>query len=244
MNRKEAAGIGREITPILQRGDLKAAYDLLEPILAQKTSFLILEEIGKTFGKSEVSSVNALLEIIAERKKMGGWVIIGGALREQLDRDPEGAFTRAKRYIIRADVWYGTDILGERVPGPGLVSDFEESIRLLRSWRGERNRWVRRGVGVAVHFWAKRSRGGEKLKPKAEALLDLLGPLFSEWEMDAVKGIGWGLKTLGKYYPDLLFDWLSRQLQWKHRAILYRKAITYLSDEQREALKLVKEKVR
>ena len=34
--------------------------------------------------------------------------------------------------------------------------------------------------------------------------------MFEEWEMDAVKGVGWGLKTLGKHYPDLVADWLVR----------------------------------
>lgn len=29
--------------------------------------------------------------------------------------------------------------------------------------------------------------------------------------MDAVKGMGWGLKTLGRHYPDLVADWLGQQ---------------------------------
>ena len=100
----------------------------------------------------------------------------------------------------------------------------------LRPWRTDANRWVRRTVGVAVHFWAKRSRGTPELTPQAETLLEFLTPLFGEWEMDAVKGVGWGLKTLGRHYPDLVASWLERQLQQghRHRALMLRKARTFL----------------
>ena len=57
-----------------------------------------------------------------------------------------------------------------------------------------------------------------------------------DWDMDAVKGTGWGLKTLGKYYPEALTDWLVERLpgQPRMRAIVRRKAMTYLSEEQRK----------
>jgi hypothetical protein len=54
--------------------------------------------------------------------------------------------------------------------------------------------------------------------------------------MIAVKGVGWGLKTLGRQYPDLMAGWLAQQIvpaQRRHRALMLRKALTYLSDEQR-----------
>lgn len=59
--------------------------------------------------------------------------------------------------------------------------------------------------------------------------------MFEEWEMDAVKGVGWGLKTLGRHYPDLVADWLAQQVVHRrrcHRALMLRKATTYLSDER------------
>jgi 3-methyladenine DNA glycosylase AlkD len=180
--------------------------------------------------------VNAFLEHIAASKTEGGWVVIGSALGKQLERDLSGAFARCRVFIINADVWYATDILGERVPGPALVADFQASLELLASWREDANRWVRRSIGVAVHFWSKRSRGAAEDAVRAKALLAFLEPLFGEWDMDAIKGIGWGLKTLGKYYPHLVADWLARQTvqhQRRHRALMLRKALTYLSDRQR-----------
>jgi hypothetical protein len=95
---------------------------------------------------------------------------------------------------------------------------------------------VRRAVGTGVHFWAKRSRGAAEHVAQAEALLALLEPMFEEWDMAAVKVVGWGLKTLGKHYPSLVADWVAQQVvhrQRRHRAIMLRKALTYLSDEQR-----------
>jgi 3-methyladenine DNA glycosylase AlkD len=148
----------------------------------------------------------------------------------------EGAFARCRAFIVAADAWYATDILGERVPGPGLVTHFEPALMQFSPWREDGNRWVRRTVGVSVHFWAKRSRGRAERVPQAQALLNLLEPMFTEWDMDVVKGVGWGLKTLGRYYPDLLADWLAQQVvpgRQRHRTLMLRKALTYLSAEQR-----------
>lgn len=233
MKTKEAIQLGEQISPLIQAGQSEAAYALLTPVLAEKTPFPILERIGKTFGAGPLDSVNEFIERIAADKTMGGWVIIGGALNAQLKRDLPGAFARSREYIIAADVWYGADIFGERIPGPGLVTNFEDALTILQPWRDDSNRWVRRTVGVAVHFWAKRSRGDAALTPQASSLLALLEPMFTEWEMDTVKGVGWGLKTLGRYYPDLMIAWLPRQIPRRHRAIMRNKAMKFLSDEQR-----------
>ena len=228
--------LGQRIAALVQAGQTAEAYALLAPALAQRTPFPQLGLIGEAVSAGPLREVNAFLERVASHKTEGGWVVIGTALGKQMDRDLAGAFTRCRDYVVAADVWYGADILGERVPGPALVSDFDPTLGLLAPWRQDANRWVRRAVGVAVHFWAKRSRGAVELTPRAEALLVLLEPMFWEWDMDAVKGIGWGLKTLGRHYPDLVADWLAQQVvpgQRRHRKLVLRKALTFLSDEQR-----------
>ena len=236
MNMKEADRLGERLAPLIQAEQHDDAYQLLAPILAERTPFRYLERIGETFGAGPIQPTNAFLDQIAARGTEGGWVVIGGALRAQIDRDLAGAFERTRGYILAADVWYGADILGERVPGPGLATHFEGALRLLSPWRDDSNRWVRRAVGVSVHFWAKRSKD-DRQKEKAAILLDLLEPMFSEWAMDATKGVGWGLKTLGKYYPDLVTAWLLDQVQRKHRAIMLHKAVTYLSDQQEKRIR-------
>ncbi len=236
MKTKEARELGKRIAALVQAGRMTQAYVLLAPVLAERTPFDMLRRIGEPIGAGPLEGTNVFLERIAADKTEGGWVVIASALGGQLDRDPVGAFARCREYIIAADVWYAADILGERVPGPALVADFQPALDLLAPWREDANRWVRRTVGVAVHFWAKRSRGAAEHTAQAEALLAFLEPMFEEWEMDAVKGVGWGLKTLGRHYPDLVADWVAQQVvhrQRRHRAMMLRKALTYLSEEQR-----------
>jgi 3-methyladenine DNA glycosylase AlkD len=241
MRAREARELGERVATLVQTGQPDKASALLVPILAERTPFAMLGRIGEAVGAGPLDVVNAFLGRIAAARTEGGWVVIGNALGQQLDRDLTGAFARCRDFIVAGDVWYAADILAERVPGPALVAHFQPSLGLLAPWREDDNHWVRRAVGVGVHFWAKRSRGAaehgaRKRLSRAEALLALLEPMFEEWDMDAVKGVGWGLKTLGRHYPDLVADWLARQVvdrQRRHRALMLRKALTYLSDEQR-----------
>jgi 3-methyladenine DNA glycosylase AlkD len=252
MKAREATELGKRVATLVQTGQLDEAYALLSPVLAKRTPFELLRRIGEPLGVGPLEPacserspepveersrrVNAFLGRIAADKTEGGWVVIASALEGQLDSDLAGAFDRGRDFIIAADVWYAADILGEGVAGQALVAHFQAALSLLAPWREDANPWVRRAVGVAAHLWAKRSRGAAEHIPQAEALLAFLEPMFGEWDMTAVKGVGWGLKTLGKHYPDLVTDWLAQQVvpsQRRHRALMLRKAITYLSEDQR-----------
>lgn len=252
MKAQEARELGGRVAAFVQTGQIDQAYALLAPVLAERTPFRLLNLIGEAVGAGPLGAacpehtgpersrrsrrVSGFLDRIAAEKTEGGWAVIGCALGEQLDRDPAGALARCRAFIIAGDVWYAADILGERVPGPALVTGFQPALTLLTPWREDANAWVRRAVGVSVHFWAKRSGGAAEHVAQAEELLAFLEPMFEEWDMDAVKGVGWGLKTLGRYYPDLVADWLAQQIvpsQRRHRALMLRKALKYLSDEQR-----------
>ena len=217
MKAQEATDLGERLASLVQDGQIRAAYALLAPVLAERTPFTTLDRIGEALGGSPLEKMDLFLEHIAAEKTMGGWVVIGSALGTQLSRDLAGVFDRCRSFILLADVWYGTDILGERVAGPALVADFQSSLALLTPWREDVNCWVRRAVGVAVHFWAKRSRGKKEFLPQGEALLAFLEPMFEERELDAIKGVGWGLKSLGKYYPDRVADWLAEQIGNRHK---------------------------
>jgi hypothetical protein len=52
--------------------------------------------------------------------------------------------------------------------------------------------------------------------------------MFEERDVDAIKGVGWGLKTLGRYYPELVSGWLKKQVARPHKALMERKARMYL----------------
>jgi 3-methyladenine DNA glycosylase AlkD len=234
---QEARELGKAVATLVQAERTEDAYALLSPVLAQRTPFRLLRVIGDAVGAGPLATTHVFLDRVALDRTEGGWVVIASALAQHLDRDRSYTFSRCREFIIAADVWYATDIMGEDVLGVALVTDFEPSLAHLVPWRSDANAWVRRAVGTSVHYWAKRSRGDPDEATQAEALLSFLEPMFEERDMVAVKGVGWGLKTMGKHYPDLLEDWLARQVvsgDRRYRALMLRKALTYLSEEQRE----------
>ncbi len=233
-NTSQATELGQSIAALLDAQQVGPAYDLLAPVLGERTPFRLLDTIGRAVGGVQGVHVDRFLERVAAGQAEGGWPVIGSTLGRWLGDDLGGALARCRRYIVAADVWYGADILGERVPGPALVARFEQALARLAPWRQHDSRWVRRAAGVAVHFWAKRSSAAPELASKAESLLDFLEPLFEEREIDAAKGIGWGIKTLGRHYPAQVSTWLQVQLVGRGRqprAIVLRKARTYLADD-------------
>lgn len=236
----EAKSLGAEIATCLNHGYIKDAENLLAPVLGQRIPFSILDKIGWSIGNAATDSLAEFLNRLADGRKMGGWVIIASVLSRQLPIDLEQTLEDCRNFITLADLWYATDIFGERVAGPALLIDFDNMLVILTNWRADPNRWVRRSVGVSVHLWAKRRRGDPDMAGKAMQLLHLLEPMFEERNNDAVKGIGWGLKTLGKYYPELVMAWLYEQICMKHccpQAIMLRKALTYLTPEQKIRIK-------
>jgi 3-methyladenine DNA glycosylase AlkD len=236
MRSKEAIELGQHVASLVMKGEKAEALDLLSPVLAARTPFPTLEQVASVVGAGPLPRVNNFLKRVAVDRTEGGWVIIGCALRQQLHRDLPGALERCRKFIVDADVWYGCDILGERVPGPALIAYPGPALTSLSPWREDANRWVRRSLGVAVHFWAKRSLGLPEHFSQAETLLAFLEPMFEEKDPDAIKGVGWGLKTLGKYFPELQSRWLVEQIVHRRRhprAMMVRKSLAYLAADQR-----------
>jgi hypothetical protein len=239
MKAQEARALGAQIGNLVRASEIEPAYQILSPVLAERTPFRILDQIGKgirAVNEIAPAALDNFYDAIASKKTEGGWVVIASVLKEDLDNDMPAVFERCLRYIVVADIWYATDILGERVPGSALVAAFDHALALLAPWREDTNAWVRRTVGVATHYWAKRSRGDEGQAQQAARLLDFLAPMIEEQTVDAVKGVGWGLKTLGRYYPIMVGGWLRKQLYECQRQpckLMIRKALTYLPLEQR-----------
>jgi 3-methyladenine DNA glycosylase AlkD len=222
----QATQLGKTLAEYLRRGETARAYETLAPLLKQRIAFAMLDRIGRELGQVSLVEMDEFLERLARSETIGSWAILGSALAQHLDDGLRGALERERTLSMIGDVWYAADAIGERVAGPALVKHFEETLEHFDAWRVDENPWVRRSIGVGVHVWAKRQRGAEIAK--ATRLLKFLEPLFGEQEMDAVKGIGWGLKTLGRYYPDLMKEWLAKQKKHPHRALMLKKATTYL----------------
>jgi 3-methyladenine DNA glycosylase AlkD len=235
MNSKDADRLGERILQRITDGDPDGGHALLAPYLERRTPFRLLDRIGMRIGAGPLKKTNSYLDALARGKAIGTWPLIGSALAAQLDRDFEGALARCRKLIILGDVWYAADTLAERMPGAALVNEFDGALAVLAHWRKDRDRWVRKSCGVAVHLWAKRTHGDPRRLPKAKKLLAFLGPLFGEQDVDAVKGIGWALKTLGRYYPDVLAPWLAARVSRARsfRPLMLRKATTYLPSKDR-----------
>ena len=229
----QARAFGTQVANTLsQHGAAQACLQLNE-ILCERTPFRLLDLVGAALSQVKPSRVDELLDCIAAQGSEGGWVVIASALHERLPADLAGALRASQAYIIQADIWYGCDIFGERVPGPALLEALHPALDYLSDWRSHPNRWVRRSLGVAVHFWAKRTNGSRQNEPAVFELLNFLSPMLEERNIDAAKGIGWGLKTIGRYYPAVAGDWLGEELLMRQRkplVVVKRKALQYLPE--------------
>jgi len=240
MTRQEARGLAEKCLELLVADRDEAALEAFDPLLSTKTPFPTLDLVGKIlgeWGREEPQKLLAFFDRLVETKAMGAFVIAGQGLIAINDVDLELSFAKAREYIIRGDVWYVVDIIGERPLGHGLLLHFDGAVGLLEGFTRDANPWVRRSVGVAVHFFAKRVRDDPA---RIERLLALLAPLIEERDTSALKGIGWGLKTIGRYYPDLLVSFLHRELATKRpRKLLLRKATTYLDEAKKEEVRRI-----
>ena len=233
MKRAEMRELAAWCRDELVAGKVQRPLEQMQPVIAARTAFPLLDLAGQVIGEAaqtDPAAFTAFLDGLATTDAIGAWPLIGSALAAAyLERDLPHAFAEARRYSLRADVWHATDAISERVLGQGLRTDFDAAYSLLGTWRQEDSPWLRRAVGVAVHRYVKRERDSPDC---AERLLELLAPLFEERDTSALKGIGWGLKTVGKYYPELLVPWLQGQLAAKRpRKLMVRKAVTYLPDD-------------
>jgi len=243
LSAKEAMKVATKCINYFEAGNMEELWQTLNPILTTKIPFPQLDRIGLVFGKAAKSAPLKYIELfdeIQEGNKMGGYIIVGKALSVLLDIDLRLCLSKAREYLIKGDRWYVCDILGERVYGQALLSNFEETLPHLGRFSRDQNRWVKRSVGVAVHSFVKRTpNDNERIK----RLLELLSLQIEEKDNSAIKGIGWGLKTIGKYQPQLLEKYLRTTLGSKKISkLMLRKAATYLEPEVKEELSKLRNK--
>jgi 3-methyladenine DNA glycosylase AlkD len=209
-------------------GNSEEACLALGPVATGRTKFPILDRIGARLGQSDLSDADLFkaLDRMITNGSVGYYVIAGSALKHRLRSDRTACLNKAAEYVITGNRWDRCDCLGERVWGSALVEDFPKTYAYLTNMIDHRNRWIRRAVGVAVHYFAKRKPDSVT---EMRRLLTMLAPAFGERDRDAVKGIGWGLKTIGKYQSELLKAFLRVQTRRAHPTkLMLRKATTYL----------------
>lgn len=225
---RDADSVASEAEAIIRKGDPEKACNILDPLALGRTKFPILDRMGMRLGQASLEEVALLdgLDRMISRGSVGYYVIVGSALAQRLGSNMTTCLEKTAKYIVIGENWAKCDSIAERVWGQALVCNFPQAYKYLARIRDHENRWIRRAVGVAVHYFAKR-------RPTAMAelrkLLVLLAPELGEREYDAIKGVGWGFKTIGKYQPQLLTKFLENHVKRVHPTrLMLKKATTYL----------------
>ena len=237
MNREWARSIAERCVEAINRDAWEEFWNVLNPVLDTKVPFPLLDEIGKllgTAGKDCPPRYFGVFDKIVATDKMGGYVIVGQALAAFLETELEASIRKAAEIVAAGKKWYVCDIVGERVLGQALVEHFDSAFSVLERMTAMEDQEIRRSIGVAVHFFAKRRpEDVERMKQ----LLHLLAFLVDDKRVFVVKGVGWGLKTIGKHQPKLIEDYLEETLETKKISkLMLRKATTYLDEEAKSKL--------
>jgi 3-methyladenine DNA glycosylase AlkD len=233
---RDAYAVASRVEVLIRRGCLEDALHLLDPLAFGRARFPILDHVGVRLGQASLGNA-AFLEVLdrmISRGSVGYYVIAGSALAQQLGSNSTTCLEKTTQYIVIGDDWAKCDTLAERVWGRALLQDFAQAYSYLTKMRTNDNRWIRRTVGIAVHYFAKRRPAAT---PQLRRLLVLLAPMLGERNPDAIKGIGWGLKTIGKHQPKLLTRFLNTQIKRVHPTkLMLRKATTYLPARTKQQL--------
>lgn len=214
------------------------AFQLIKPVLDQKVWFPDLDSIGLNLGQKNLdrkADLFTFLDKIVEYNAMGSYVIASKALIPFLEDSFEEVIEKTKEYIIKGDVWHVCDNTSERSLGQALVDYFDKTVPVLEKFLKSNDRWLQRAVGVAIHFFQKRRKNDLK---RSIVLLQLTEPYFEKQQRDVAKGIGWGMKTIGKHHPELLTEYLIKQLRSGRvpSKIIIRKSLTYLPVSNKERI--------
>lgn len=212
---------------------------ILKPLLDRKCPFPKLDLLGRQLGRAGKSQPEKFFKAfnkIINYNAMGSFVVVGQALIHFLEDNFDKVMKKSREYIIKGNIWYVTDIIGERSIGQALVDYFDKSLPWLEEFLNDGNKWVKRSAGTAIHFFSKRVPNEPQ---KTKKLLKLIEHCIEEKNKDAAKGIGWGLKTIGKHHPQLLVDFLKKQLKnnKKISKIIIRKALTYLEEDKKRSVR-------
>jgi len=233
---EDADAIASKAEALIREGDLEKTCGVLDPLAFGRTKFPILDRVGTRLGQASLKEA-AFLEALDRMISHGSvryYVIVGSALAQRLGSNMATCLEKTAEYVVIGENWAKCDSIAERVWGEALVRNFPRAYKYLARIRDHDNRWIRRAIGVAVRYFTKR-------RPTATAelrmLLVLLAPRLGERDYDAIKGIGWGLKTIGKYHPKLLTKFLENHVKRVHPTkLMLKKATTYLSARTRQRL--------
>jgi len=225
---QRAAELALECSAYLAEGDLGAFWTCLQPVLESKLSDESLSLFGEILGEEGAKDPEryfGAFDGMIAKKSRGCYVIVGKALSRMLETRFEQACNRARDYIAEGQSFEASDLVGQSVLGAALVKYFDQTLAVLEELSHDESRWVKRAVGAAVQFFSEEVRDPDRTR----RLMELTLPLMASQDEVVLKGVGWGLKTIGRYHPQILEKFLKTQIG--RRSIspaVVKKAIAYL----------------
>ncbi len=170
-------------------------------ILAHRVKFPLLEYVGQELYQLLPHEQQlALTDKIVQHDYEGGYVLVGIILQQRLELNLAESFSKAVDYFIIGDKWYVCDIISERVFGVALLTHFDDSYEHLAAYTSHPNDWVKRSVGIAIHYATKKGLDQKKVA----LLFDLTRQQLTNKTLHVKKGFGWALKTIAKFHPDIV----------------------------------------
>ena len=170
-------------------------------ILIHKVKFPLLEycteELFKTIPlKQQIDFCNQIEALKTE----GGNVILGKMLQLRLEIDFNESMQKATDYISRADIWYVSDLIGERVFGEALLRYPNISVKKVIALFRNKSNWVQRSLGAGIHYAVK----NELPENHVRKLFIVLIRKSNTNDKEIKQGVGWAAKTTAKFHPHLI----------------------------------------
>ena len=176
-------------------------------ILAHKVKFPLLEFCAQTlYLVLPVSEHFAFCDEVSKRKTEGGNVILGIFMQLNLPSYFRETITKTTEYIADADEWYVCDIIGERVFGYSLLTDFERTFAEIERLSKHESNWVVRSLGAGSHYAIK--KGLDKMN--VDQLFVLLMTMTNTKDRQIIQGVGWAAKTTAKFHPDIITKYTDK----------------------------------
>jgi 3-methyladenine DNA glycosylase AlkD len=225
---QRAAELALECSAYLSGDNLDAFWSCLQPVVEAKFSNESLSLFGEILGEEAAKDPDryfrAFDEMIA-MKSHGCYLIVAKALSKMLETHFEPCWHRARDYIAQGESFEASDYVGQGVLGEALIRYFDQTVGVLEELSRDESRWVRRAVGAAVQFFSEEVRDADRNR----RLLELTLPLMGSDDEVVLKGVGWGLKTIGRYHPDLLEKFLKTHIGRRGISLaVVKKAVAYL----------------
>jgi 3-methyladenine DNA glycosylase AlkD len=200
-SKAQAKELLQPVLELYSRSETFFVEELNKKILSEKIRFPVLEYVAEQIWLTVPSTKQLqLTDKIAGLKKVGGNVLIGKILQLRLEQYFERSLEKAVDYIIVGDEWYVCDIIGERVMGLALLQDPGKTIPVLKKYTRHENKWIVRCVGVATHYAVKKGLS----EKHAEIMFGILLSCSGTTDFHTKKGIGWAVKTVAKFYPEII----------------------------------------